>query len=122
MAKLKKIVLKVLHEGLWQWVHLCYISDELYREFFQIVGCEKSEFGVYVSIWAQGDFGVHLSMTTYADIQTLRWHIKHKYATEYAELYALSELENPRINGWMRLWLSQHMRVAIAARKECANE
>lgn len=115
---LRKILLKVLRGNSIQWVHFCYVSQDLYEEFFDTVKCEKSEFGKFVSTWAQGDFGRKLSMSSFDDIIALKYIVNRTYAEEYSELYALTPEENPKINGWLRMWVSQHMRVEIAARKE----
>lgn len=117
MPELKKILLKVIRQDVIKWCHFCYVSSELYNEFFKYTGCEKSEFGAFLSIWVKGDFNVKLSMSSYEDVTRLRYLVQKKYAEEYAELYALTEEENPKIHGWLRMWVSQHMRVEIAARK-----
>ena len=115
MPQMKKILVKVIRDGEWKWVHFCYIHADLYDAFFRVTKREKSEFGAFLSVWAQGDFQVKLPMSTYDEIQQLRYLVNKKYAEEYAELYALNKEENPRIEGWMRMWVSQHMRVEIAA-------
>ena len=116
MPQLSKILVKVVRDGDLKWVHFCRVFTDLYDTFFRFTGCEKSEFGAFLSIWARGDFSVKLSMSTFEDIQTLRYLVNKKYSEEYAELYALNEEENPKIRGWMRMWVSHHMRVEIAAR------
>lgn len=116
MPQLSKILVKVVRDGEWKWVHFCYVFTDLYNTFFRVTGCEKSEFGAFLSIWAKGDFSEKMGMSTFEDVQRLRYLVNRKYAQEYAELYALNEEENPKINGWMRMWVSQHMRVEIAAR------
>lgn len=116
MPQLRKILVKVFRDGEWKWVHFCYVYAELYETFFSVTKCEKSEFGAFLSLWAQGDFSVRLPMSTYEDIQQLRYLVEQKYIQEYAELYALNAEENPQIIGWMRMWVAQHMRVEIAAR------
>ncbi len=118
MPRMRKIVLKVLRGDTWQWVHFCYIQNALYEQFFEATKCEKSAFGAFLSIWVKGDFGINLQMLTYDDIVKLRHLIHTRYTQEYPELYMLNSEENPRIQGWVRLWVSQHMRVEIAARKE----
>lgn len=114
--KMTKILVKVLRDDQWKWVHFCYIYSDLYDYFFKVTGIERSEFGVFLSMWARGDFGVKRHMSTYEDIQYLRKLVSDKYREEYAELYALNDEENPNISGWMRMWVSQHMRIEIAAR------
>lgn len=117
MPELKKILVKVIRNNEIKWCHLCYVSTELYDTFFRTTECEKREFGAFLSVWAKGDFNVNLSMSSFSDILHLRHLVNTKYAREYAELYALTEEENPRIHGWFRMWVSQHMRIEIAARK-----
>ena len=118
MPQMSKIVVKVIRDNDLKWVHFCYVPTELYDTFFQVTKCEKSGFGAFLSIWAKGDFDVHMGMSTFEDIQRLRHLVNRKYAEEYAELYSLTVGENPKVDGWMRMWVSQHMRVEIAARKE----
>lgn len=115
--KLKKILIKVIRGDEIKWVHFCYVSEELFYEFFKVAKCERSEFGTFLSMWAQGDFSVKLKMSQYDDIQTLKYLVNKKFISEYSELYDLNQEENPRIDGWLRMWVSQHMRVEIAARK-----
>lgn len=117
MPELKKILVKVIRDESIKWCHFCYVSTELYDEFFRVTGCEKSEFGAFLSVWAKGDFNVKLSMSSFDNVLQLRYLVNQWYSKEYSELYALTEEENPRINGWLRMWVSQHMRVEIAARK-----
>lgn len=114
--KYKKIVLKVIKDHEINWVHLCNISRSLFYEFFDVVGCERSEFGAFLSVWTKQDFRQNLSFSKYEDIQVLRDLVSDKYKREYPELYYLSEEENPRIEGWMRLWLSKHMRMEIVSK------
>lgn len=116
MPQLSKILVKVARDNDIKWIHFCYISTDLYNEFFKATGIEKSEFGAFLSMWAKGDFDQKLPMTTFEDIQSLRYLVNKKYTEEYSELYALSKEENPDIQGWMRMWVSQHMRIEIAAR------
>lgn len=118
MPNLKKILVKVIRDESIKWSHFCYISEELYDEFFRVTKCEKSEFGAFLSMWVKGDFDVRLSMSSYDDIIHLKHLVEKRYSEEYAELYALTESENPKIHGWLRMWVSQHMRVEIAARKD----
>lgn len=117
MPELKKVLVKVIRDNDIKWSHFCYISKDLYEEFLAVTGCDRSELGAFLSIWAKGDFDEEMSMSFFEDIERLRYLINKKYAEEYAELYALTKEENPRINGWIRMWTSQHMRVEIAARK-----
>jgi SRSO17 transposase len=117
MPQLSKILVKVIRNDEWKWVHFCYVYSDLYDEFFKYTECEKSEFGAFLSMWAQGDFNEKMGMSTFEDIQRLRYLVDKKYKDEYSELYALSKEENPSIHGWMRMWVSQHMRIEVAARK-----
>lgn len=115
--ELQKVIVKVQHNNKWAWVHFCYVYSSLYNAFFKVTGCEKSEFGNFLSIWAKGDFNLKLNMSTYEDLQQLKKVINESAMADYSELYSLNPEENPRIQGWVRLWVSQHMRVEIAARE-----
>lgn len=118
MPQLKKIVVKTIRNGELKWNHFCYVSSDLYDEFFKCTGCEKSEFGAFLSVWMRGDFGERRTMAYYDDIVRLKYLVNLRYRQEYAELYSLAGDENPKITGWLRMWVSQHMRIEIAARKE----
>lgn len=118
MPQSKKILVKTIRGDAIKWSHFCYVSSDLYQEFFKVTGCEKSEFGAFLSVWAKGDFGEDLSMAYFEDIAKLKHLVNLKYRSEYSELYCLTAKENPDIRGWLRMWVSQHMRIEIAARKE----
>lgn len=118
MPRLKKILVKVIRNDDIKWVHFCYVSANLYDEFFKATRCEKSEFGAFLSMWVQGDFGEKMSMAYFNDLIRLKYLVNLRYQQEYSELYALAGEENPKITGWVRMWVSQHMRLEIAARKE----
>lgn len=113
MANLTKLLIKVLRDDDWKWIHFCYISSDIYDDFFNVIGCEKSEIGGFLSAWAKQDLGISLRMATYQDVLDLRRTISDKYSKEYKELYALKEEENPKIYGWVRFWVSEHMRKEI---------
>lgn len=117
MPDMKKVLVKVIRDNDIKWSHFCYISSDLYEEFLSVTGCERADIGAFLSVWARGDFNEDLAMSYYEDVVRLRYLVNKKFADEYSELYALTEEENPRIKGWIRMWVSQHMRVEIAARK-----
>jgi hypothetical protein len=118
VKQLRKILVKVNRDGDWKWVHFCHVYDNLYEKFFEVTGCEKSEFTTFLASWAQGDFGLKLKMTYFEDIVKLREVVRKHYESSYEELYTLNQEENPDIKGWLRHWVSQHMRIEIAARVE----
>lgn len=117
MNDLKKVVVKVKKQGIPQWVHFCYAPADLCNEFFTVTGCKPSELNKYLSAWARGDYSLKSSMETYDDIITLRHYINMNFKRDYPELFILTDRENPQVTGLTRLWLSQHMRIEIAARK-----
>lgn len=94
-------------------VHFCYIPTDLYREFFDTLQTFPRFLINYVSKWAKCDFAL-AHVRTYSDLVFLKKLICTNFAEEYAELYGFGENENPRIYGWVRLWLCRHMRVEIA--------
>lgn len=104
-SRVKKVLLKVQKDGIDQWVHLCYIPVEVYEQFFYSIATH-SELGAYLSKWALEDFKKRLPMTSYEDIQDLRNTINQAYQKE---LFFVS--------GWVRLWITQHMKEEIAIRK-----
>lgn len=116
LSRYKKVTLKVIRDGEITWVHLCSISRSLFYEFHETTGCDRSEFGAFLSVWCKRDFHRDMSFARYEDVQELRKLVNEKYHKEYPELYYLTDEENPRVSGWFRLWLSQHMRVEIVSR------
>lgn len=113
--RLSKVLIKVLRGREIKWVHFCYIPQDLYKAFFDAVCNEKSEFGAFLSSWALKDFSVRLNMSTFEDVQKLKALIKSKYMKKYIALYAMSE-ESLSITGWVRVWVSQHMKAEITKR------
>lgn len=118
---MRKLMLKIRDNPGWKWVHFSYVHPEVYDAFFRAVNCKKAEIAKFLSMWARADFKVTLSMETLEDVQRLKHLVETKYRVEYSELYLLHKEENPKITGWVRMWVSQHMRVETAARTEDYN-
>lgn len=120
LAQQKKVVLKVSDSKAYgfKWVHFCYMSGDLYSRFFSVTGIEKSELGTYLSSWAEKDFNMqHVPVNTSDDVANLIAIINNHFAKQYTELYN-NPTENPSIRGWVRMWLSGHMREEILARSD----
>lgn len=109
---MKKVLVKALRDNEVQWIHFTAIPEELYRKFFRVTGSDTLDLNSYLSRWCKEDFDVTLKMLKYDDIYHLKLAIKERFQTEYSELYGKSEM--PEIRGWVRMWLSQHMREEIA--------
>ena len=109
----KKLLLKVIRNKEICWVHLCYVSKKVYDNFFRVTGCEKNEFGAYLSKWAREDFKITLSMATYEDMLKLEKLVEDRYKYEYSELYSGEAQETIRVTGWLRRWLTYHMKLEV---------
>jgi hypothetical protein len=108
---MKKVLVKVIRDNEIQWVHFSAIPEDLYLKFFRVTGAETADLNAYLSKWCKEDFDVSLRMGTYNDIYHLKQAINERYQAEYTELYGSEEM--PDIRGWVRMWLSQHMKVEI---------
>lgn len=111
--KYRKLLLKVIRDGEIRWVHFCYVSPKVYDDFFRVTGCEKNEFGAYLSLWARKDFKINLTMSTYEDMVKLQTLVNNHYQYEYSELYSGEAEENLRITGWLRKWVTYHMKLEV---------
>lgn len=109
----KKIVLKVIRDNQICWVHFCYVAERVYDDFFRVTGCDKSEFGSYLSVWARQDFKVNLSMVTYEDICKLKKLVKQRYEYEYSELYSGAPEERISVSGWLKKWVTTKMKLEV---------
>ena len=113
-----KILLKVIRNNEIRWVHFCYVSPKIYENFFQATGCEKNEFGAYLSQWARDDFVVTLPMSTYEDMRKLQELVETRSKYEYAELYSTDAAETIKVSGWLRRWVTYHMRLETLMRRD----
>lgn len=109
----RKLLIKVDKNGSSVWTHLCYVNSELWQAFCVVTGANSLQLPMYLSTWLREDFNVSLRVEDYEDVVTLKGIIEDRFQEAYPELYTLNEYENPEISGWLRLWLSQHMRVEI---------
>ena len=110
-TKMKKVLVKVIRDGEIKWVHFSIIPERLYKRFFANTGTEPADLNYYLSKWCKEDFDTSLKMYKYDDIYHLKKAINERFEAEYAELYGSAEM--PQIRGWVRMWLSQHMRVEL---------
>lgn len=109
----KKLLIKTIRENEIKWVHLSYIPEEVYTDFFRVTGCETTDFGAYLSKWVKEDFKVNMSMSTYTDLIRLKELVQKRYEYEYAELYSGDNGKLLRISGWIKKWLCYHMRMEV---------
>lgn len=109
MAKLKKILLKVINDSTdnFEWVHLAYADEELYLRFLQEMNCSRIEFANYVSKWVVEDFNLSLTMAHKNDISIVKKLVKDRY--QKAHPYLVTNNGNTDRQGWMRVWVSKKM-------------
>ena len=111
--KMRKVIVKVLKDNEVQWVHFSKISASLYKKFLRVTESDPCELNEYLSKWCKEDFEVTLRMYRYSDIYHLKKAIIERYSAVYPEL-----CESPDMGvmvGWVRMWLSQHMKEEIAS-------
>lgn len=109
--RMKKVVIKVLRDGEIKWVHFSAVPEKLYRKFFKTTESEPADLNQFLSKWCKQDFDVTLRMYKFDDISNLRKAIIERYEADYPELYnSQSQLW---IQGWVKMWLSQHMKEEI---------
>ena len=111
--KMKKVVIKVLKEGQINWVHFSAVPEKVYKKFFKVCETEPSDLNRFLSKWCKQDFDVTLRMYKYDDIVHLKKAVVERFQSEYPELYGSREM--PMVKGWVRMWLTQHMKEEIAA-------
>lgn len=111
--KMKKVVIKAWRDGQISWVHFSIIPEKVYKKFFKLYEIEPTDLNKYLSKWCKQDFDVMLRMYKYEDIAHLKKAIIERFQSEYPELYGSGEM--PIIKGWVRMWLTQHMKEEIAA-------
>lgn len=114
--RLKKVVVKVLKEGQICWVHFSAVPEKTYDQFLRATETEPADLNVFLSKWCKQDFEVMLRMYKYDDIYHLKKAIVERFESEYPELYG--SMEMPKIKGWVRMWLAQHMREEIVMYNE----
>lgn len=114
--KMKKVVIKVFRGGCISWVHFSAVPEKVYRKFFKVCEIEPSDLNEYLSKWCKQDFDVTLRMYKYDDILHLKKAVRERFQSEYPELYSSREM--PMVKGWVRMWLTQHMKEEIATHEK----
>lgn len=109
MSELSKVMIKVLdpEEDQAVWKHICYLSKELYLEFLDKKSISRAELADYMSLWVLQDFRISLTLTTSGELYILKALIKDRYRSIYPHLYQDTRIDR---QGWIRLWLTDHMR------------
>ena len=109
-GSMKKVMLKVVIRDEFQWRHLCRVHQDVFYKFFATVGCERSELADFIEKWALLDFNVHLKMTQQKDISILKKLVLDRSKKQYPHIYL--EASNPNIDhqGWVRMWVTRHMK------------
>lgn len=113
-----KVLFKVLDENIDQlvWEHVCYCPRDLYLEFLKEFDLERFELADFASRWAKEDFCTDLSMSTVKDIMILRELILDKYKRVYPHIMKPYPCKHD-YQGWVRVWLVEHMKKEMRYRK-----
>lgn len=115
----QKLLIKIIKDDDWKWVHLCHIDSKVYQKFRAIPENESLSIGSHISRWMLQDFGVKLSMSYQRDILQVKAILRAWYRREYPELYLKNcPGDGRRITSLMSIWLTQHMEYEIEKYKE----
>ena len=108
MPKMTKVSVCVLREHRKQVVHFCYCEHELMETLKAIKYCPNTK---WVAKWAKKDFNI-INFTTYKDVVNLRNRILMDAEDKYPDIFLSSSAENDP-QGWVRVWLKQHVKDEI---------
>lgn len=108
-SRLSKVKIKVVNDrkDVFEWVHLCYIEENLYLRFLKKVGCTRKEFSAYISKWVNEEFNYKTLMLNSTDIVIIKKLIQDKYKRVYPHIYIESNSIDKQ--AWTRVWLTQKM-------------
>lgn len=110
----QKLLIKVIDNQDWKWIHLCYIDSLVYKKFKSISGYESLTIGSHISRWMLQDFGVKISMGYKNDVRMLKNVLNTWYHREYPEIYLKScPGDKLRIANIVGIWITQHMQFEI---------
>ncbi len=110
----QKLLVKILDEDEWKWVHLCYIDSKVYHKFRELPGYKDFTIGSHISRWMLADLHVKLSMVHKNHLRTVKAVIKSWYRRAYPELYIKQCPGNKqRIANLVGIWITQHMKYEI---------
>ena len=103
-----KVLLKITdpETNASRWVHLCYVDDDIYREYLQYRNETICYMNEILSRWAAEDFKVTLSMNSIEDILALKSLVKEFYREKYPEVFRDSTSDR---QGWLRIWMNNKM-------------
>lgn len=106
----------MLKDGQITWVHFSAVPEKIYNKFLKVTETEPADLNTFLSKWCRQDFEVMLRMYKFDDIYHLKKAIVERFESEYPELYGAQEM--PIIRGWVRMWLTQHMKEEIVIYNE----
>lgn len=106
--EVKKLVIKVLDldTNRTDWVHVCYLSQDLYTAFIEALGIGSDELVNYMIKWAYSDFRTYVTLSTKQELQTLKSLVMDKYKEINPTIFKTSLIDT---KGWMRVWISEHI-------------
>ena len=103
-----KVLLKVLdaNDDRIKWVHLCYLSSDLYNKFIYERDMKTIDMNDILSRWCKEEFLVDLHMATSKDIHLLKELVKDFYKRAHPEYVLDSKTDR---QGWLRVWITRKM-------------
>lgn len=101
--KLKKVPIKLADIEGYNWVHFCYVDEELKKQFEQ---ASQGTLQSWLEVWAERDFGIK-KIQTCLDLKELRKAILNLYKSKYPDIYIDSSIDH---QGWSRVWVTENMR------------
>lgn len=123
MSKKQKLLIKVIDEGDWKWVHFCHIDKNLFKQFKELYPEDSFVLSTFITTWIREDFQVTMSMVYKKNVLQLRNLIETWYRKEYPELYLKNcPGDKRRITSLISVWMTQHMQYEIERRRKGETE
>ena len=102
-----KLLLKLHEEQSSKWVHLCYLPEQLYKDYSEKKPQELADLNGTLARWAKEDFNQDIAVSTQEDLDTLKSLIKNYCKETYPDVYLEQSTDR---QGWLRVWIGKKMR------------
>jgi hypothetical protein len=106
----KRIHIKTAHEEQFRRMErdfVCFVNSDLYEAFTSLLGVAYKDLYWWFSKWTKEDFNLDFDFCKANDLRILRELVIDKFKTIQPILYYSNVVKSK--DGWMRLWVSEHM-------------
>lgn len=110
--ELSKFMLKIRKKTENEWVHFCYVPFSTREAFYAKVSVKGWLNNEWVRHWAKNDFGLK-TIDTVNGLVELKQAIKDWASEKYPEIYEKNYDGALDKQGWIRVWVTQHMEEEI---------